>query len=88
MLLFTTTLSIYKPKELTPHGRPKQEKLAASPRLSGDSRRAPEHAARGDRVKIIAVALILLFVIVHLAGRGFGNRGGCLSTSGHRSLSP
>ena len=65
VLLIATTLSIYKPRGLTPYGWRKQ--LAAS-----DLAAAPLKARAnwGRYVLIALVALVLLVVVIHLAGGG------------------
>jgi hypothetical protein len=70
-LLVNVTLSVYKPQGLTQYGRRKQ----------AEQRQAGEAALpiKGDRspwwirgLAILVVALILVFVVLHLAGGGLG----------------
>jgi hypothetical protein len=80
LLLMATVLGVYKPLGLTPYGRRKQneQRQAFAPttlaRLATDG----ATAARSPRVwiylsGIIALGLLLLFVIFHLAGGGFSH---------------
>jgi len=69
-LMVNVTLSVYKPRGLTPHGRRKLlETRAHRADTGGDGGRA---ALWLKVLTAIVVALILLFVILHLAGRGLG----------------
>ncbi|HEV8599637.1 MAG TPA: hypothetical protein VGQ69_09780 [Gemmatimonadales bacterium] len=64
-LLATTALSVYKPRGLTPFGR--RESI---PRTSEDRQGGPYRPRWVKTLGIIAVALFLLFVILHLTGGG------------------
>jgi hypothetical protein len=70
-LMVNVTLSVYKPRGLTAYGRRKLlEKRPNIADTGGDGGRA------GLWLKVLAaivVALVLLFVILHLAGRGLGS---------------
>lgn len=70
-LLVNVTLSIYKPRGLTPYGR--RRELDA--RHVG-ARASPTDAARSPRwiqaLTILVVALILVFIVLHLSGHGLG----------------
>jgi hypothetical protein len=67
VLLLATVLSIYKPRGLTPYGRRMQLEESVAP-LAG--RPAIAAAQWGRYVLIAFVALVLVFLIVHLAGGG------------------
>jgi len=64
VLLVATTLSIYKPRALTPYGRRKQreEDSPISERLGGSS--------WGRYVLFALLGLVLLVILIHLAGGG------------------
>jgi hypothetical protein len=67
-LLVNVTLSVYKPRGLTAYGRHKQ---ARQHQLSGgDTGRAPRWI---QTLAFIVIGLILLFVVLHLTGRGLGS---------------
>jgi len=74
LLLVATTLSVYKPRGLTPYGRRKQDEQAAAS-IGRDARRTgtPPWVYVSW---IIAIAVVLVFVILHLTGRGLGAREG------------
>lgn len=68
-LLVNVTLSIYKPRGLTPYGRRRQERQRE--RLAGDVGGEPAPVW----IKVLAavvVGLIVAFVVLHLAGGGLG----------------
>jgi hypothetical protein len=80
-LLVNTTLSVYKPWGMTRYGRRKQHEqrtgsqppYADSDTSVGPGRRLTTGTPRWVKVfGIIALVLVLLFVILHLAGRGLG----------------
>jgi hypothetical protein len=72
-LLAATTLSVFKPRGLTPYGRRKQDEESTVP-VRLDRRLAT--TPRWVRVSwIIAIGLVLLFIILHLTGRGLGSHG-------------
>ena len=66
VLLIATTLSVYKPRGMTPYGRRKQDEERA---LLSD-RRSAAGARWGLYVLLGIIGLVLLFVVVHLAGGG------------------
>jgi len=70
-LLVNVTLSVYKPRGLTPYGRRKQQELrqAADTDTIADTKPAPRWI---KAFAILMAGLILLFVVLHLAGRGLG----------------
>ncbi len=70
-LLVATALSVYKPRGMTRYGRRKQQALGVSGVVPG---RGPiTNTLRWVKVLgIIAVILVLLFVVLHLTGRGLG----------------
>lgn len=66
VLFIATTLSVYKPRGMTPYGRRKQYEERALP-----SDRRPAAATRwGLYVLVGILGLALLFIVVHLAGGG------------------
>lgn len=67
-LLVATTLSIYKPWGMTPYGRSQQQRAGAGARSAAE-RGTPRWV---KLLGLVAVALILLFVLLHLTGRGLG----------------
>jgi hypothetical protein len=70
-LLVNVTLSIYKPQGLTSYGlRKRGEEHPGAARVAVDSERSPRWI---QGLAILVVALILLFVILHLAGGGLGS---------------
>ena len=70
-LLVNVTLSIYKPQGLTSYGvRKKGEEHPGAARVAVESERSPRWI---QGLAILVVALILLFVILHLAGGGLGS---------------
>jgi hypothetical protein len=83
-LLVATVLGVYKPRGLTPYGRRKQQedRMASQPEVlpspgeEVDSRRDRVSTARQPRwvfiTEIIAIHAVVLFVILHLTGRGLG----------------
>lgn len=86
-LLVATSLGVFKPRGLTPYGRRKlQEQIVASRRTStGSSGSADVGAAEIGRAStattprwvywsgLAVLVLVLLFVISHLTGGGFGH---------------
>ncbi len=71
-LLVNVTLSVYKPRGLTPYGRRKQD-LPSYADSNGESDDDTGSTSRWMKVfAILAGVLVLLFVIVHLAGGGLG----------------
>lgn len=70
-LLVNVTLSIYKPQGLTPYGRRKslEQRRGGEGDLAAVGARSPLWI-RG--LAILVVMLIIVFVILHLAGRGLG----------------
>jgi len=72
MLLVVTTLSIYKPKGMTPYGWRKQHE-------QGHTSAEPDSISTNGTSRwvclfgCLAIVLILLFVILHLTGRGLGH---------------
>jgi len=71
LLLAATTLSVYKPRGLTPYGRRKQlwdSTGSAGVKYTG---RPSVGAPRWTVVGIIVSVLILIFLILHLSGGGF-----------------
>ncbi|MGH7519393.1 MAG: hypothetical protein ACREOC_18315 [Gemmatimonadales bacterium] len=68
-LLVATALSVYKPRGMTPYGRGKQAQGGTGVRPGSGS----ISSTRWVKVLgIIAVILVLLFVVLHLTGRGLG----------------
>jgi hypothetical protein len=71
VLLVNVTLSVYKPYGLTAYGRRRQgEPRQIVDESIGDAQRAPRWI---QALAIAIAALIVGFVIVHLAGRGLGS---------------
>ncbi len=77
VLLATTTLAVYKPMGMTPYGRRKlRESREETPKVDLPS--SPDAGVGSSTprwvkvVGIIVIVLVLLFVITHLAGGGFG----------------
>jgi len=69
VLLIATTLSVYKPRGLTPYGRRKESSSAPSA-----SAIAPAHAPNWTKIfASVVIALIVWFVIKHLTGGGFSH---------------
>jgi hypothetical protein len=68
-LLVNVTLSVYKPQGLTQYGRRKQAGRQAGAVLTMEGDRS-SWWIRG--LAILVVALILVFVVLHLAGGGLG----------------
>jgi hypothetical protein len=66
VLFIATTLSIYKPRGLTPYGRRMQEQEGVLQPL----RRAATAYRWGMYVLIGLIGLVLLFIVIHLAGGG------------------
>jgi hypothetical protein len=64
-LLTATALAVYKPRGLTPYGRRKQSRRESRPVAAGTPRWVKLSSA------VIAM-LLLLFVLLHLTGRGLG----------------
>ncbi len=78
VLLIATTLSVYKPRGLTPHGERLQFEGSVSPSDARIDRQARSLSSRPRWVTaagIIAVILVVLFVIRHLSGGGFERHG-------------
>ncbi len=74
-LLIATTLSVYKPRGMTPYGRRKQYDYSGSNDYTGvgPSRGPTTSTPRWVKVfAIIVFVLVLLFVIRHLTGGGLG----------------
>ena len=66
VLVVATTLSVYKPRGMTPYGRRKQ-----SEEIGLRSDRSPVADARWGRYVLFAIiGLVLLFLSIHLAGGG------------------
>jgi hypothetical protein len=70
-LLVATTLSIYKPWGLTPYGRRRlQARAGARPGAgTGSDAATPRWVTI---LGLVAVALVVLFALLHLTGRGLG----------------
>jgi hypothetical protein len=69
VLLVATTLAVYKPQGMTPYGRRKEHEQRKV------SQPMPPTTSTPRWVKmfgVIALVLVLLFVILHLSGRGLG----------------
>ena len=65
VLFVATTLSVYKPRGLTPYGRRREHAER------NRSEEAPLAETRWGRYVLVGViALILLFIAIHLAGGG------------------
>jgi hypothetical protein len=75
-LLVATALGVYKPRGLTPYGRRKheEERTVSQPVPAAAARE--EVRGRQPRwvfvAKIVAIHVVVLFVILHLTGRGLG----------------
>jgi hypothetical protein len=70
-LVTATTLSIYKPRGLTPYGRRKQDEQAAG----FTQRNGALMAATPAWLYVawfVGLVLLLLFAILHMTGRGLG----------------
>jgi hypothetical protein len=63
----STALSVYKPRGLTRYGRRKENE---QPELQGSATSTPRWVYASGSIIIL---LIVLFVILHLAGGGFGH---------------
>jgi hypothetical protein len=81
-LLVNATLSVYKPRGLTPYGRRKQREQRQACLAPSSSELGSDLHANGDArgeprwIKVLAfvvIAVALIFVILHLAGRGLGS---------------
>jgi hypothetical protein len=82
VLFVATALSVYKPGGMTPYGRRKQyEQITVSQRSGTDSDDADVRSSRRPTIStprrvyvcgIVVVALVLLFVVLHLLGGGLG----------------
>jgi hypothetical protein len=70
-LLAATTLSIYKPRGLTPYGRRKQAEQVAG-FITRDSVLIAATSAWVYVAWAVGLVLLLLFAILHLTGRGLG----------------
>jgi hypothetical protein len=69
-LLVATALSVYKPRGMTRYGRRTQQSQGGT---GVEPDRRPITAPRWVKVLgVIAVVLVLLFVMLHLTGRGLG----------------
>lgn len=72
VLLVATTLAVYKPQGVTPYGQRKQH-------AQGDTDVGPDRGSTSSTPRwvkvfgIIVIVLVLLFVILHLTGRGLGS---------------
>jgi hypothetical protein len=66
VLLVATTLSIYKPRGLTPYGRRKQREENGSP----SDHQSAVGTSWGRYVLFTLLGLVVLFIIIHLAGGG------------------
>lgn len=66
VLLIATTLSVYKPRGLTPYGRRKPQEEQGLP----SDRPAPATSRWGRYVLLAILAFALLFIVRHLAGGG------------------
>lgn len=66
VLLIATTLSVYKPRGLTPYGRRKAQEEQGLP----SDRSAPATSRWGRYVLLAILAFALLFIVRHLAGGG------------------
>jgi hypothetical protein len=72
VLLVATTLAVYKPQGVTPYGQRKQH-------AQGDTNVGPDRGSTSSTPRwvkvfgIIVIVLVLLFVILHLTGRGLGS---------------
>jgi hypothetical protein len=67
-LLVNVTLSVYKPRGMTPYGR----RVQHEPRMEPARGSTPGTPRWAQVFGIIAAGLVLLFVILHLTGRGLG----------------
>ena len=71
VLLVATVLSVYKPRGMTPYGRRKQQEQGGTGVVPG--RGSIISTAHWVKVLgITAAILVLLFVVLHLTGRGLG----------------
>ena len=71
VLLVATTLSVYKPEGMTPYGRRKQLEEGGAGVVP--ARRSITRTLRWvDVFGIIVIALLIVFVILHLTGHGLG----------------
>jgi len=70
LLLVVTTLGVYKPWGLTRYGQRKQQER-------GKVQQQPDNETPlGVKIFFAAIGvLVLLFVLLHLTGHGFGNHG-------------
>ena len=69
VLLTTTVLSIYKPWGRTPYGRRKQLEQATRPGREANA--GDRESSWGRYVLIAIIALLVSFIVMHLAGGGF-----------------
>lgn len=67
-LVAATALSVYKPRGMTPYGRQRQQGRSEIP----GARTGIGTFVRGNALGIIALVLLLVFIILHLRGRGLG----------------
>lgn len=68
VLLTTTVLSVYKPWGRTPYGRRKQAVAAAAAHVTAG------HGSKRERyVLMVIIALLVLFILLHLTGGGVGD---------------
>jgi hypothetical protein len=73
LLLVTTTLSVYKPRGVTPFGQPNKQHEESDGETGGrPHRESTAGTPRWVKMFGIIVVLILLFVIVQLTGGGHG----------------
>lgn len=75
VLLVATVLSVYKPKGMVPYGQREQYEHGGTGDDTGaePSRRSTASTPRWMKVSgIIVIALVLLFVILHLTNNGLG----------------
>jgi hypothetical protein len=77
LLLIATVLGVYKPSGMTPYGRRKQDEhrqsFASATPASGGATVANSTAPWMYLLGIVFVGLLVLFVILHLTGGGFGH---------------
>lgn len=65
-------LSVYKPRGLTPYGQRKQDEQHEVSRPIPLRRRTAATPRWVSVLGILVIVLVLLFVILHLTGRGLG----------------
>jgi len=80
LLLTATVLAVYKPLGMTAYGRRKQAEQREASLSVTRKHRSTTYAIAASRTPrwmyvsgIIAIGIVLLFVLVHLAGNSFGH---------------